>query len=48
MLITMQAFHTRLFAPHGLDADLAALARLTHASLTHMTALDNELTWVAW
>ncbi len=48
MLLTMQAFHTRLFSARGLDTYLTALARLTRARLAHMAAFDSDLSWVAW
>ena len=46
MLLTMQAFHTRLFSEHSLDAYLAAVARLTQASRAQIAALNVE--WNAW
>ena len=46
MLLTMQAFHTRLFSEHSLDAYLAAVARLTRASRAQIVALNVE--WNTW
>ena len=43
MLLTMQAFHTRLFSEHSLDAYLAAVARLTQSRRAQTVVLHHDL-----
>ncbi len=46
-MLTMQAFHNRLFA-NSADSYFRSLARLSEATLAQLKAFKSELAWSEW